>query len=218
MIKSINIESKSLIGEYRTRVLSEMEEFGKNLSKLSGAYGFEASYLSPWKRTFLDTLWWLFSAMIPVKFREKECLPIQPCVLLSEKRYSFLPGESFIHPDSPIKVNTVSPLYRSPTSPLRMRQGKCVPFLRLSGEWLLDYGFEIGKKYETYANKNQLILQIEGCSGSGGGGGISFDNKDRSRSVPDGIGERMVKDSSITEPLTINSNKEFKEVTDHDES
>lgn len=190
MIKSINIESKSLIGEYRTRVLSEMEEFGKNLSKLSGVYGFEASYLSPWKRTFLDTLWSIFCAMIPVKLREKECLLIQPCVLLSEKRCSFLPGESFIHLVSPIKVNTVSPLYRRPTSPLRKRQGKYVPFLRLSGEWLLDYGFEIGKKYETYAKKNQLILKIGGCTGSGSGGGISSDNDntDRNRNVPDGIG------------------------------
>jgi hypothetical protein len=28
--------------------------------------------------------------------------------------------------------------------------------------------------------------------------------------------EQMVKDSSITDPLTIDSNKKFKEVTDHD--
>jgi hypothetical protein len=79
-----------------------------------------------------------------------------------------------------------------------MRRGKYVPFLRLSGEWLLGYGFEIGEKYETYAKKNQLILKIGGCSGSCGGGGIRFDDTDRSKSVPDGIGGRIVKDSSVT--------------------
>lgn len=175
MIKSIK-ESKSLIGEYRGDVLSKMEEFRSNLSKLSGDYGFEALCLSAWKRTFLDTLWSLFCAMIPVKLGEKECLLIQPCVLLSEERCSFLPGESFIHPDSAIRVNTVSSLYHRPTSPLKKRQGKYVPFLRLSGEWLLDYGFETGKKYETYAKKNQLILKIRECSGSGSGDGGGNDS------------------------------------------
>ena len=72
-------------------------------------------------------------------------------------------GESFIHPASAISVNTVSPLYRRSTASfLKKRCGKYVPLLRLSGEWLLNYGFEIGKKYETYANKNQLILKIGG--------------------------------------------------------
>jgi hypothetical protein len=46
-------ESKSLIGEYKGDVLSRMEEFSKELSKLSGEYGFEAMCLSAWKRTFL---------------------------------------------------------------------------------------------------------------------------------------------------------------------
>jgi hypothetical protein len=193
---NINIESNSMIGEYRRKVLSEMERLDKNLINLAGLYGFEASCLSAWKQTFLDTLWSIFSAMLPVKLREKECLLIQPCALLSEQRCSFLPGESFIYPASAIRVNTVSPLYRRPTSPLKKRPGKHVPFLRLSGEWLLDYGFEIGKKYETYAKKNQLILKIGGCSGSGSGGGISSDNDndndndntDRNRNVPDGDG------------------------------
>ena len=189
MSKSINKNSKSLVGKYRANVLSEMKEFVNNLNELSGAYGFEAMCLSPWRRRLLDTLWTIFSAMIPVQLRENECLLIQSCVLSSEKRCSFLPGESFIHPGIPIKVNTVSPLYRQPTytstkPPIKLSEGKYVPFVRLSGEWLLDYGFEIGKKYETYANKNQLILKIGGCSG----GGIRCDDTDRSRNVPDGIG------------------------------
>jgi hypothetical protein len=72
---------------------------------------------------------------------------------------------------------------------------KYVPFLRLTGEWLLDYGFEIGEKFETYATKNQLILKIGSrCIGSGSesgsGSGISSDNDNtiRNRNVPDGIG------------------------------
>jgi hypothetical protein len=51
-------------------VLSEMERLEKNLIKLSGLYGFELSCLTAWKQTFLDTLWSIFSAMLPVKLRE----------------------------------------------------------------------------------------------------------------------------------------------------
>jgi hypothetical protein len=198
MSKSINIESNSMIGEYRKKVLLEIERLDKNLINLSRLYGIEASCLSAWKQTFLDTLWSIFSAMVPVKLRdlrEKECVLIQPCVLLSDQRCSFLPGESFIHPAgaSAISVNTVSPLYRRSTASfLKKRCGKYVPLLRLSGEWLLDYGFEIGKKYETYAKKNQLILKIGGCIGNGNGNGRGInsdnDNMDKNRNVPDGIG------------------------------
>jgi len=150
MSKSMNIESNSMISEYRKKVLSEMERLEKNLINLSGLYGFELSCLSAWKQTFLDTLWSIFSAMFPVKLlelhelcelREKECSVIQPCVLLSEPGSSFWPGESFIHPagvgTGAIRVNTVSPLYRHSTaSPLKNRSGKYVPFLRLSGHWI----------------------------------------------------------------------------------
>jgi hypothetical protein len=196
MSKSINIESNSMIGEYRKKVLSEIERLDKNLINLSRLYGIEASCLSAWKQTFLDTLWSIFSAMVPVKLREKECVLIQPCVRLSDQRCSFLPGESFIHPasaTSAISVNTVSPLYRRSTASfLKKRCGKYVPLLRLSGEWLLNYGFEIGKKHETYANKNQLILKIGGCIGNGNGNGRGInsdnDNMDKNRNVPDGIG------------------------------
>ena len=196
MNKSINIESNSRTGEYRRKVLSELEKLDKNLIHLSELYGFEASCLSAWKQTFLDTLWSLFSAMLPVKLRELECPLKQPCVLLNHQRCSFLPGESFLHPASAIRVNTVSPLYcHSRSSTPGKMWDKHVPFLRLTGEWLLDYGFEIGKKYETYASKNQLILKIGNeCNGSGSGsgneGGISSDNDNtvRNRNVPDGIG------------------------------
>ena len=198
MSKSINIESNSMIGEYRKKVLVEIERLDKNLINLSRLYDIEASCLSSWKQTFLDTLWSIFSAMVPVKLREKECLLIQPCVLLSDQRCSFLPGnggEPFIHPVSAIKVNTVSPLYRRSTASFlkkKKRCGKYIPLLRLSGEWLLDYGFEIGKKFETYAKKNQLILKIGGCIGNGNGNGrgksSDNDNMDKNRNVPDGIG------------------------------
>jgi hypothetical protein len=104
MSKSINIESNSMIGEYRRKVLSEMERLDKNLINLAELYGFEANCLSAWKQTFSDTLWSIFSAMLPLKLREKECLLIQPCVLLSDQRCSLLPGESLIHPASAIRV------------------------------------------------------------------------------------------------------------------
>jgi hypothetical protein len=203
MSQSINIEreNNSRTGEYRRKVLSELEKLHKNLIELSGLYGFEASCLNAWKQTFLDTLWSLFSAMLPVKLREQECLLMQPCVLLSDsdQRCSLLPGESLIHPASAIKVNTVSPLYlcsRS-SSPEKM-WSKYVPFLRLTGEWLLDYGFEIGKKFEIYATKNQLILKI-GNQCNGNGGGISSDNDntdtdtdaDRNGNVPYPDGDRI---------------------------
>lgn len=201
MSQSINIDSNSRTGEYRRKVLSELEKLDKNLIQLSELYGFEANCLSTWKQTFLDTLWSLFSAMLPVKLREQECLLIQPCVLLSDQRCSFLPGESFLHPASAIRLNTVSPLYRRSraSSPKKM-WSKYVPFLRLTGEWLLDYGFEIGKKYETYASKNQLILKIGNqCNGSGNEGGISSDNDntdtdtdtDRNGNVPYPDGDRI---------------------------
>lgn len=37
--------------------------------------------------------------------------------------------------------------------------------------------------------------------------GMILENKYRNKSVPDGIGNRLVKDSSITEPLTIKLNE-----------
>jgi len=52
---------------------------------------------------------------------------------------------------------TISSLFRSPRSPFG--QGRFVPFLRLSGCWLENYGFCIGKRFEVYPSKCQLILQ-----------------------------------------------------------
>jgi hypothetical protein len=51
---------------------------------------------------------------------------------------------------------TVSSLFRSSRSPFG--QGRSVPFLRLSGCWLANYGFCIGKRFEVYPSKGQLIL------------------------------------------------------------
>jgi hypothetical protein len=83
-------------------------------------------------------------------------------------------------------------------------KNKYVPFLRLSGLWLESFGFEIGKKYEIYAMKNQLILRTSSCGSSCSCGG----ELDKSHfTIPDsdydGNRERegikcLVKDSSIT--------------------
>ena len=48
MIKSINIESNSMIGEYRKKVLSEIGRLDRNLINLSRLYGIEASCLNSW--------------------------------------------------------------------------------------------------------------------------------------------------------------------------
>lgn len=52
---------------------------------------------------------------------------------------------------------TVSSLFRSSRSPFG--HGQSVPFLRLSGCWLENYGFCIGKKFEVYPSKGQLFLR-----------------------------------------------------------
>lgn len=64
--------------------------------------------------------------------------------------------------DLKIRVNTVSALLRKPKSPYR--QVKLVPFIRLSGLWLKNTGFNIGKKFEVHPGKNQLLLKtIDDC-------------------------------------------------------
>jgi len=62
-----------------------------------------------------------------------------------------------------IKVNTVSAFLRKPKSPYR--QERLVPFIRLSGLWLKNIGFNIGKKFEVHQGKNQLLLKtIDDCA------------------------------------------------------
>lgn len=42
----------------------------------------------------------------------------------------------------------------------RLRCGKEVPIIRITGLWLEDYGFTIRRKFEVYPAKNQLILRL----------------------------------------------------------
>jgi hypothetical protein len=65
--------------------------------------------------------------------------------------------------DMKIRVNTVGALPRKPKSPYR--PVKLVPFIRLSGVWLKNTGFKIGKKFEVHPMKNQLLLKtIDNCN------------------------------------------------------
>jgi hypothetical protein len=45
-------------------------------------------------------------------------------------------------------------------SPSIYRRGKDVPFIGISGLWLEDYGFNIGRKFEIYPERNLLILRL----------------------------------------------------------
>jgi hypothetical protein len=65
--------------------------------------------------------------------------------------------------DVKIKVNTVGGFLRKPTS--QYREEIMVPFIRLSGVWLKNTGFKIGKKFEVHSMKNQLLLKtIDDCN------------------------------------------------------
>jgi hypothetical protein len=64
--------------------------------------------------------------------------------------------------DMKIRVNTVGALPRKPKSPYR--PVKLVPFIRLSGLWLKNTGFNIGEKFEVHPGKKQLLLKtIDDC-------------------------------------------------------
>jgi hypothetical protein len=55
-----------------------------------------------------------------------------------------------------IKTNTV--LIRRPILKSKYGIKKFAPFICLSGFWLNDYGFEIGKRFEVLAGNNRLVL------------------------------------------------------------
>lgn len=59
-----------------------------------------------------------------------------------------------------IKVNTV--LIRRPCLTRASRIIKLVPLISFSGLILNDYGFEVGKSFEVYGQKDQLVLKAKG--------------------------------------------------------
>jgi len=162
----------SIIGEFNGQVLSEMQKFSQYLLELSGEYGIEPRCISPWKNVFLDTIWVIFSSMFPVKFQEKECFLRENSLISPAPGSDPDPGPNPGPAPGPgpgpvlIRVNTVSSIFRRSTSPFMQYKNKYVPFLRLSGQWLESFGFEIGKKYVIYAMKNQLILRTSSCGSS----------------------------------------------------
>lgn len=59
-----------------------------------------------------------------------------------------------------IKVNTV--LIRRPCLTRTPGIIKLVPLISFSGLVLNDYGFEVGKSFEVYGQKDQLVLEAKG--------------------------------------------------------
>lgn len=208
MIDKIEIKSKSEKSEKRSqelgpghfegKVFSELREFRKNLKKVCQHHGVNVKWLNSWRQEVEETVWLLFRGMLlekleewhdshyPLKVREE----IDASEVGAEERGSVLQWYE------PLKVNTVSSIYRysqsqyefnsqSPQSPRRYRKGynpgKSVPKVYFSGLWLKKYGFERGKKYAVYGFKDYLVLKRVG-----------------DREIPGKIGDRMVKDSSIT--------------------
>lgn len=183
------------LGNFKGKVFSEMREFRKYLRKVSQAYGVNLKCLDSWREEVEETVWLLFTGMVLEKLEEShDCL--SPLIVRQELDASLVGGagtgtdKSVIQWYAPLKVNTVSSIYRYSESqydlnPRRYRRGynpgKSVPKVYFSGLWLKKYGFEKGKKYAVYGFKNHLILKRVGDS-----------------EIPDKIGDRMVKDSSIT--------------------
>lgn len=54
---------------------------------------------------------------------------------------------------------TVGSIWRRSHSRYR-KPDRMVPFIRLSGFWLEDYGFHVGKRFEVYPEKSQLVLRV----------------------------------------------------------
>jgi hypothetical protein len=59
-------------------------------------------------------------------------------------------------------IKTSAVLIRRPC--LTGKHGKIqfIPFIAFSGKIFNDYGFEVGKKFEIYGKKDQLVLKSEG--------------------------------------------------------
>jgi len=177
------------LGHIRGKVFSELREFRKYLRKVTQINGVNQKWLNSWKPEVEETVWLLFRGMLlerlkeshdflsPLKVREEEELDA------TVARGDESGGE--IQWYSPLKVNTVSSIYRYSQSQNEYRKGynpgKSVPKVYFSGLWLKKYGFERGEKYAVYGFKNYLVLKRIG-----------------DREIPGKIGDRMVKDSSIT--------------------
>lgn len=182
------------LGHIRGKVFSELREFRKYLRKVTQIYGVNQKWLNSWKQEVEETVWLLFRGMLLERLKESHDF-LSPLKVREEEELDATVArgdESGVEIQwySPLKVNTVSSIYRYSESqydfnPRGYRKGynpgKSVPKVYFSGLWLKKYGFEKGKKYAVYGFKNHLVLKRVGDS-----------------EIPDKIGERMVKDSSIT--------------------
>ncbi len=88
---------------------------------------------------------------------------------------------------SALKLATVGYLWRRSTAKYKemMHTDKKVPYIRLSGLWLRECGFEIGGIFEIKAKTRRLVLITKTIS--------DLNSQKRNKST-----EHMVKDSSTT--------------------
>lgn len=95
-------------------------------------------------------------------------------------------GKSSLGGNFQPQIRTVSALWKKSDSRFsRFKEEKFVPFIRLSGSWLEEYGFKIGSKYLVYAEDKQLIIREVGIC---------------VKHCSDKEENKIMKDSSITAP------------------
>jgi hypothetical protein len=135
MINEIEIKSKSEksendikkrcqlfgVGHSKGKVFSELREFRKNLRKVSQINGVNQKWLNSWRQEVEETVWLLFRGMLLEKLKEsQDCL--SPLMVKQEIDASLAGADgtgtetgtdkSVIQWYAPLKVNTVSSIYR----------------------------------------------------------------------------------------------------------
>lgn len=136
------VESQVLLKLLKASV-SLLEEEEGNSDEVSG----QKAYIA-WKKFLLEILSFLVK---------------KSSLIISDNSGN---GESILN--SKAKFYKVGSTLQSPAIAISSiyKQPKWVPYIRLSGSWLENYGFGIGKKFEIYPEKNQLILKEASFAGN----------------------------------------------------
>jgi len=146
------VESQVLLKLLKASV-SLLEEEGEepNSDEVSG----QKAYLA-WKKFLLEILSFLVkksALIISSNNSGNRGNGANGQSILNSKARFYTVGSILQHPANP----PTQPDQPPPLS--RYKLPICVPYIRLSGSWLEKYGFGIGKKFEIYPEKNQLILK-----------------------------------------------------------
>jgi len=141
------IDTKIKYEDFKTRVLLNILKLSRGLSDEKYVDTCGPHFYGAWKRFFYDVL----------RDLESEGLLKAICLKKSEMDRKHLEVEvKEVAPHN--KLHTVSSIVQVSRS--KYGKNKAVPFIRLSGLWLWDYGFDIGQKFEVIGKKNQLILKL----------------------------------------------------------